>query len=328
MTPTPQTLPISRRATIGTLGAALFFPSLRLPAVDFASPDPRSSDQLFAPHELERVTPYLRKLPPQLLSKETIGTLTRQGRLTPKDSGVVLDAKHFMFVSWDAKGILFNKSLLRSPNASHSALLALRTQIQATPDEAGRPAYTAHQCTTVISFLPRTAQEIRDYVRVDLDALVNPRGTEGMNHQRLDFLFQPNTFLPNPPITVSASTLIPVSDTAYRSAVWHAFLLDHQRKTYHVLSSLAPNRQSENCITAIAGVLNLLPGAMKPLSMGPLRGQEATDYVARYILAGDGIAPNRAGYYDAPQDRWALVEFLTAVPSARADIEWYSIFKN
>jgi hypothetical protein len=62
--------------------------------------------------------------------------------------------------------------------------------------------------------------------------------------------------------------------------------------------------------------------------MGPLRGQEATDYVARFILAGDGIAPNQAGYYDAPQDHWALTEFMAAVPSTRSDITWYSIYRN
>lgn len=328
MTLTPHSSSITRRTAIGSIGAGLLFPSLRLTAAEPGLPDQRASDSLFAPHELQRVTPYLRKLPAQPLSREAVGMLTQQGRLSPRDSGIVLDTKHFMFVSWDAKGLLFNKSILRSPNASHSALLALRTQVLATPNESGTPTYTAQQYTSVISFLPRTVQEIKDYVRVDLDALVNPRGTAGVNHQRLDFLFQPNLFLPNPPISVSASMLIPVSDTAYRSAVWHAFLLDHQQKPYHVLSSLSPSRQSENCITAIAGVLNLMPGAVKPLSMGPLRGQEATDYVARFILAGDGIAPNQEGYHDAPQERWALREFLAAVPSARSNIEWYAIFKN
>ena len=289
---------------------------------------PGETSALFSERELSLLSPYLQHLPTRMLAPELTKNLILAGKMTPERSGVVLDQKHLMFVSWDAQGVVFQKSVFRQPSKSHSGVVALRTKVIASSSDSGELTHSLHQIATVISFLPTSVDAINDNVRVEPQTLIDRRGVNGCNWQGLDFLFKPNNFLPGPSIAVSASRIIPVNDLVYQAAVRRAFVLDNQGRPYHVLSSVSPNQNTENCITAVAGILDHIPGASRLFSTGPLRGQEATDYVARHILAASGVLPNDRGLYDTPQDNWLVGEFLHALPSARTGVLWYSLQRN
>jgi len=241
------------------------------------------------------------------------------------EHGVVLDKHHLIFASWDERGLVFDKSILRSPRASHSAAVALRTTVTASTDASGETKHHLTQQVTVVSFLPSSAQAIRDNVRIDLYTLTDPNGDHGVTWQGLDFLFKPNKYLGGTPITVSVSNAIPVSDTAYWAVVRRAEELDRQRKPYHVLSSFGLRQGTENCITGVAGIMHHIPGAPAAPATGPLRGQEATDLLARAIVEAAGTSPNDYGRYEAAQDSWVLREFVRVTPSAQSEIRWYTL---
>jgi hypothetical protein len=278
--------------------------------------------------KLGNTAPYVSALPSTQLSPDIAQRLIEQGRMSTNTSGVVLDQKHFVFVSWDAQGIFFNKSLFREPSRSHSGLLALRTLVTASLSTSGQLTHSLHQSTSVISFLPDSVDAMLCHVRVDGKAFLNREGVKGCNWQGLDFLFNPNRYIPSSPMQVSATRLIPVSNELYEAAIRQAALLDAQGKNYHVLSSARPQRDTENCISAITGLLDQLPRARRPLSTGPLRGQEATDYVARLIMSCNSASSNQSAVYEAPHDNWIIQAFLAAVPPARSNVQWYSLPKN
>jgi hypothetical protein len=164
-------------------------------------------------------------------------------------------------------------------------------------------------------------------VRIDLFTLTDPNGEHGVTWQGLDFLFKPNKYLGGTPMTVSVSNAIPVADTAYWAVVRRAEELDHQGKPYHVLSSCGLRKGTENCITGVAGIMNHIPGAPAAPATGPLRGQEATDLLARAIVEAAGTPCNHHGRYEAAQDAWILGEFVRATSSAQSGIRWYTLHK-
>jgi hypothetical protein len=326
--------PVSSYATIvgsALLGAALSMPHAEAQEPTFppASPPTEPLTRRQGPGLPDlNVGPYLCELQSRPLSPDISRMLIEQGLMSTNTSGIVLDQKHFIFVSWDAQGVLFNKSAFREPCRSHSGLLALRTSVTASLSKSGQLSHSLRQTTSVISFLPDSVDAMLSHVRVDGKAFLNRDGVKGCNWQGLDFLFKPNKFILNSPMQVSATRLIPVSDKLYEAAIRQAALLDAQGKNYHVLSSARPQRDTENCITAIAGVLDQLPGTQRPLSTGPLRGQEATDYVARIILSSTRTSPSTSSVFEAPQDNWIIHEFLSSVPSARSDVQWYLLRRN
>jgi hypothetical protein len=318
---------VSEATTPFSLKAAETIPAHipSLPPPRTCAPEDRAP---FTEHELALFSPYLHHLPARALPPELTKGLILEGKMSAHRDGIVLDQKHLIFVSWDAQGVLFQKSALRQPSKSHTGVVALRTKVIASTSASGELAHTVQQISTLISFLPTSVDGIQHHVRVDPHTWLDRRGVRGCNWQGLDFLFKPNNYLPDASIAVSASRLIPVSTQVYQATIRRAFALGHQGKPYHVLSSATPNQDTENCITGVAGILDEIPGARRLHSTGPLRGQEATDYVARYIVAADGLQPNSRGYYDAPQDNWIMREFLRAVPSARTGILWYSLHRN
>lgn len=283
------------------------------------------SPQLFSPREAKLVAPYLAQLPVKALHPHFAHYLVRSGQMKADTEGVVLDQKHLIPVSWDERGIIFHKSIFRSPRYSHSAFLALHTTVEVSGAESGAPQYILRQRVTVISFLPSSAEAIASHVRIDVKALASTEGVKGTNWQGLDFLFAPQRYLSSPPISVSAALPIPISNALYRAIVLQAVTLDAQGKPYHVLSSLNQTPNTENCITGCAGVLKYLPGELCAPATGPLRGQEATDFLTRAILAADGNTPSRNGRYDTPHTGWILREVLNSVPAARSGVTWYAL---
>ena len=280
---------------------------------------------LFSPREQALVAPYLATLPTKELHPHVARQLMTNGLMRADTQGIVFDKKHLIPVSWDERGIIFDKSVFRSPRCSHSSFVALHTTVEATRSENGTPRHVLQQRVTVISFLPHSADAIAAHVRVDLKALVCDEGVQGCNWQGLDFLFTPHRYLSATPMSVSAALPIPISNALYRAVVLQAYTLDHQGKPYHVLSSLDQSENTENCITGCAGVLKYLPGGLRAPATGPLRGQEATDFLTRAVLAADGNTPPRNGSYDAPHDGWILREVLNSIPAARTGVRWYSL---
>ena len=280
---------------------------------------------LFSVQEAALVAPYRAPLPAQVLHPHLAHYLERTGQIKANTQGIVLDQKHLIPVSWDERGLLFHKSIFRSPRSSHSALLALHTTVETSSADSSAPRHILRQRVTVISFLPSSAEAISSHVRIDVKALASEEGVKGTNWQGLDFLFAPNRYLSSGPISVSAALPIPIGDALYRAIVLQAVTLDTQGKPYHVLSSLNQNPRTENCITGCAGVLKYLPGDLRAPATGPLRGQEATDFITRAILAAEGNTPSRNERYDSPQAGWILREVLNSVPAARTGVTWYAL---
>lgn len=223
---------------------------------------------------------------------------------------------------------MLDRSVFQSPRSSHSAVIALRTTVEASQDSAEKVTHRLQQRTTVLSFLPSSARAIREHVRVDLSTLTDPHGTSGANWQGLRFLFKPNAYLGGQPVLVSASNAIPAPESTYWATVTRAAELDHQGKQYHVLSSARLRSHSENCITGVGGIMSHLPGAQEAPFTGPLRGQTATDLVASAILEASGVRPDDTSRYEAAQDMWILHEFVRAVPEAQSGIRWYTMKRH
>lgn len=316
-----------------TVGYALLSSTLAMPPVE--ATEPTASGTMPQTERLSRkqapsegakapvdTTPYLKELRTSTVHPTVAQSLVESGCMKSNEHGLVLDQKHLMFVSWDAQGVVFNKSIFREPCRSHSALVAVRTEVTATLSSSGETVHTARQFSTVISFLPDSVDAIMSHVRVDAKALAQRDGVRGRNWQGLEFLFAPNSYIPSAPMSVSATRLIPISDALYDATIRQAALVDTAGRNYHVLSSALPNGRTENCISAISGILEQIPGGRRPLSTGPLRGQEATDYVAREILA------HNQAERDATRDDWITQEFLTAVPAACSGVTWYSLRRN
>ncbi len=328
-----------RHATlVGSLLTGAAFPSRESHAQESALqlPDrplprtPRSKTEIHTEiptEEFERLSPYLASLPHRTLTPQCAKTLIAQNDMRDSREGVVLDKYHLIFASWDERGIVFDKSILRSPRASHSAAIALGTTVTASTDHTGETKHHLTQNVTVVSFLPASVQGIREKVRIDLFTVTDPNGAQGVSWQGLDFLLKPNKYLGGTSITVSVSNAIPVSDTAYWAVVRRAEELDRQGKPYHVLSSCGLRRGTENCITGVAGIMHHIPGASPPPATGPLRGQEATDLLARAVVEAGGASPNDLGHYEAAQDAWVLREFVRVTPSAQSGISWYRLHK-
>lgn len=281
-----------------------------------------------SPRDRESLAPYISPLPYQELSPHFARHLISDHGMSATTSGVALDAYHLIFVSWDERGIVLEKSLFQSPRSSHTAVIALRTTVEASQNSAEKVTHRLQQRTTVISFLPSSARAIREHVRVDLSTLTDPHGTSGANWQGLSFLFKPNAYLGGQPVLVSASNAIPVPESTYWATVRRAAELDHQRKPYHVLSSTGLRSGTENCITGVGGIMSHLPGAQEAPLTGPLRGQAATDLLASFILEASGVRPHDNSCYEAAQDIWMLHEFVRAVPEAQSGIRWYIMKKH
>jgi hypothetical protein len=281
-----------------------------------------------SPHDRESLAPYIAPLPYQELSPHFARHLISDHGMSATTSGVALDEYHLIFVSWDERGIVLEKSLFQSPRSSHSAVIALRTTVEASQDSAEKVTHRLQQRTTVISFLPSSARAIRERVRVDLSTLTDPHGTSGANWQGLSFLFKPNAYLGGQPVLVSASNAIPVPESTYWATVKRAAELDHQGKPYHVLSSTELRNGTENCITGVGGIMSHLPGAQEAPFTGPLRGQAATDLLASAILEASGVHPHDNRHYEVAQDMWILREFVGAVPEAQSGIRWYTLKKH
>lgn len=278
--------------------------------------------------ERERLSPYIATLPQHELSPHLARHLISQHELSPTRAGVALNTFHLIFVSWGERGIVLERSLFQSPRSSHSAVIALRTTVEASQVSTGKTHHTLTQRVSVISFLPSSTAAIRERVRVDLLTLADSHGCEGVNWQGLRFLFKPNEYLGGNSIVVSASNAIPIPEDTYWSTVRRAAELDYQGKPYHVLSSAGLRRGTENCITAVAGVISHMPVTQGPPFTGPLRGQAATDLLATAILEASGVAPDNDGHYEAAQHAWVLQEFVRAVPAAQSGIHWYTLKKH
>lgn len=273
----------------------------------------------------KRLSPYIAPLPPRELPHTLAHHLISRNEMSPTLSGVALDKHHLVFVSWDEKGLLFDKSVFHSPRSSHSAVIALRTTVEASQDPSGHVAHTVRQWVSVISFLPSSTQAIQERVRVNLSTIADLHGSRGVNWQGLDFLFKPNDYLGGAPITVSASNAIPIPESTYWAAVRRAAELDYQGKPYHVLSSIGLRRGTENCITAVAGIMGHMPDTQGTPFTGPLRGQAATDLLATAILEASGVTPDDNHHYEAAQDVWILREFIRSTPGAQSGIRWYAL---
>ena len=273
----------------------------------------------------KRLSPYISLISPQQLSPHFAQHLISQHEMSPTSSGIALDKYHLIFVSWDEQGLVLDKSIRKAPRSSHSAVIALRTVVEASQDSAGQVSHQLQQRSTAISFLPSSARAIRERVRVDLSTLTDFQGSPGTNWQGLSFLFKPNAYLGGPPIVVSASNAIPVPESTYWGVVRRAAELDYQGKPYHVLSSTGFRSGAENCITGVAGILSHLPNSQEPPFTGPLRGQAATDLLATAILEASGVRPNDNHHYEAAQDLWILRELVRATPEAQSGIRWYTL---
>jgi len=243
--------------------------------------------------------------------------------------GMVFDEKHLIFVSWDARGLVFDKALFRAPSCSHSAAVALRSQIEAQTKTDGSVQHVLTQHVSVISFLPDSGRAISEKVRIFPSAFEDSRGVSGRNWQRLDLLFMPNSFLPGAPITVSASHLVPINDALYRAFVHRAHDLDMAATRYFVLGSMHKNEGVENCIGALKGVALYLPQPINEPALPrtfSLHGEQATNFIADFILRRGGVAPNSAGRFARPQDDFLMGSFIQSAPAAAMrDIAWYSL---
>ena len=278
-------------------------------------------------HQQERLSPYIALLSPQDISTNFARHLIARNEMSPTHSGVALNKYHLIFVSWDERGLVLDKSVFQSPRSSHSAVIALRTTVEASQDSAGHITHRLQQRVTVISFLPSSTRAIRERVRVDLSTLTDLHGSSGTNWQGLSFLFKPNTYLGGPPMVVSASNAIPVPEATYWAVVKRAAELDYQGKPYHVLSSTGLRERAENCITGVAGITRHLPDAPEAPFTGPLRGQAATDLLATAILEASDVRPNENCHYEAAQDAWILRAFIRNTPEAQSGIRWYTLHK-
>lgn len=98
-----------------------------------------------------------------------------------------------------------------------------------------------------------------------------------------------------------------------------------KEKPHHVLSSTGVRGGTENCITAVAGVMSHTPWAQEPPFTGPHRGQAATDRLATAILEASGVAPNEEHRYEAPQDTWVVHALIRATPAPQSGIHWYTL---
>ena len=198
-----------------TLAGALFaseaviFPSAQatepnpIPTPNLLPPrtSPRETTALFSEKELALLSPYLQHLPPRVLAPEVTKNLILAGKMTPERTGVVLDQKHLLFVSWDAQGVLFQKSVFRQPSKSHSGLVALRTKVIASSSDSGELTHSLHQIATVISFLPTSVDAINDHVRVEPQTLIDRRGVNGCNWQGLDSVRLPDNSRKRPGVS-------------------------------------------------------------------------------------------------------------------------------
>lgn len=310
-----------KQAALATsLFGGLAFP----PRTQAASP---THGVIVSPEEHQRLSPYLAQLPPRQITPALVRSLIEQGCMSTNTEGVVLSRHHLLFVSWDERGILLDKSIARSPRASHTAVIALGSDVEGHRDPAGGLSYILKQRVTVISFLPSSERAIRERVRIDIRTLTDSHGTPGVNWQGLDFLFHPNAYLGGTPITTSVSNGISVPPQAYWAVVRRAAELDRQRKPYHVLSSCGLREGTENCIPGVAGVFRHLPGAAEAPFTGPLRGQEATDVVARALLEAAGVPPTEHGCYESGHHAWMVEEFFRSTPSAQSGIRRYILRK-
>lgn len=284
-------------------------------------------DPLFLnePRDLSR---HITLLPPKMMQPRQIQKLSLQGRLRPTPEGTLLDEKHLMLVSWDRRGAVFEKSMFQPPSASHSAGVMVRSRIEAQQNSDQRPSFVLHQSFSVISFLPHSTHGIAEHVRLFPSLLQDPRGVKGRNWQSLELLFSPHSFLESPPIRVSASRFIPVSDSLYRAFVLRAHDIDASGMRYFVLGSINQAPGVENCIGALKGVSLYLPdggGSQPPPRTFSLRGEDATNYVARDILRRSGITAAPRATFDRP-DEVLLNEFVAPVPCMASPlVSWYSL---
>lgn len=246
--------------------------------------------------------------------------------MSPAAQGTVFDEKHIIFVSWDLRGALLEKSALRPANASHSAAIALRSRIDACAAQDGSVTHVLSQHVSVISFLPDTAKAISEHVRIFPAAFGNPRGVPGRNWQSLEFLLSPNSFVEAPPICVSASRLIPVPDSLYRAFVLRAHDLDAARTRYFILGSKDRVPGVENCIGALKGVAHYLPQPIdEPVTPRTftLRGEDATNYVARELLRRGGLSAHGRERFERTEDIFLAEAFLRS--SGAPPLSWYSL---
>lgn len=294
---------------------------LAMPVSEAAAP----ADPVF-PNEQRNLSGYVTPLRPRIVSALQAQHLIQQGRMSPAALGTVFDEKHVIFVSWDQRGLLLERSAFRPPNASHSAAIALRSRIQATTGQDNSVTHTLFQHATIISFLPDSAKGVSDYVRILPAAFGDPRGVPGRNWQSLEFLLSPNSFVEVPPICVSATRLIPVPDHVYRAFVLRAHDLDAMQTRYFVLGSRDRAPGIENCIGALKGVAHYLP---KPIGEPAtprtftLRGEEATNYIAHEILHRGGISSNGHNRYERDEDIFLAEAFLRS--SDAPPLSWYSL---
>lgn len=298
-------------------------PGLGLPK--FAVGHPVEADPVF-PHEQRDLRGYITPLRPCIISPLQAHTLIQQGRMSPAAHGTVFDEKHIIFVSWDMRGVLLEKSALRPANASHSAAIALRSRIEANTAADGTVTHALAQYASVISFLPDSAKGISDNVRIFPAAFGDSRGVPGRNWQSLEFLLSPNSFVEAPPICVSASRLIPVPDGLYRAFVLRAHDLDAARTRYFILGSRDRVPGVENCIGALKGVAHYLPQPIdEPVTPRTftLRGEDATNYVARELLRRGGFSAHGRERCDRNEDLFLAEAFLRS--SGAPPLSWYSL---
>ena len=291
-------------------------------------PTLQQNDPVF-PNEGRNLARHVTSLAPRLVNPNVAQSLIEQNRMVNAATGIVFDEKHLILVSWDQRGLIFEKSAFRSPNASHSAAIALRSQIEAITAEDQTVRHVLKQSVTVISFLPDTVPGITAHVRIFPAAFEDPRGVGGRNWQSLDLLLAPNQFLDSTPIQVSASRLIKINDEMYRAFVHRAHDLDASGTRYFVLGSTQANRNAENCIGALKGVAHYLPrviGEPAAPRTFTMRGEEATNFVALDLLHRGSIAPQGGGFFAHASDNFLIESFLANVPAAHSrSVSWYSL---
>jgi len=275
------------------------------------------------------LSPYITPLSPTGLPCELAARLAAEGRMRPSPEGLVLDERHLMLVSWDQRGIAFEKSAFRSPSSSHSAALAIRSRIVASSPDGRSVLRTVSQEVTVISFLPNTLRGITESVRIFPAAFKDPRGIPGRNWQQLDLLFDPNSALNTSSIVVSASHPIQVSDGLYRSFVRQAHDLEALNTRYFVLGGgSAGGVPVENCIGALKGVSQHLPQPEgdRGIRTFTMRGEGATDRVATELLRRAGIASDSRGSFGRRSDGFVRESLLLSAPcAALRNISWYTL---
>lgn len=351
MAVTPQTADRSNMPACAVLAASLFFsgartveaqegmqpsrairqpPSAPAQLASLALPPVGSLpgvDPLFL-NESRDLSRHITALPPKLILPGQVHKLSLQGRLHLNPDGTLMDEKSLMLVSWDRRGAVFEKSVFQPPSASHSAAVMVRSRIEAQQNSDQTISFVLHQSFSVISFLPHTTHCIAEHVRLFPSALQDPRGVKGRNWQSLEMLFSPNSFIDAPAIRVSASRFIPVSDSLYRAFVLRAHDLDASGARYFVLGSMNQTPGVENCIGALKGVSRYLPdgGGAEPLPRTfSLRGEDATNYVARDILRRSGITAAPRATFDRP-DEVLLNEFVARIPHLASPlVSWYSL---